>query len=60
MLAWMSRLAGKSRLEKQAEPVAVGILYRLNLAFPSWAGAILALYIILLSRFSALKLRPRF
>lgn len=59
MLAGMSRLAGKCGFGKQTEPDAAGLLYRLTLAFPSWAGAILAIYAILLSRFSALKLRPR-
>jgi hypothetical protein len=59
MLAWMSRSAEKSGFGKQAEPVAAGLLYRLTLAFPSWAGAILAVYTIFLCRFSALKIRLR-
>jgi hypothetical protein len=48
----------KSRPEKQSHPVA-GILYRLTVAFPSWAGTILAVYSIFLCRFSALKIRLR-
>jgi len=40
-------------------PVAAGLLYRLTIAFPSWAGAILAVYSIFLCRFSALKIRLR-
>jgi hypothetical protein len=57
MLAWMPMSADKSSLENQAQPVAAGLLYRLTLAFPSWAGAILAVYSIFLCRFSALKVR---
>jgi len=49
----------KSSPEKQSQPVAAGLLYRLTVAFPSWAGAILALYSIFLCRFSALKTRLR-
>ncbi len=64
MLAWAPMSAseedkGKSSPEKQAEPVAAGLLYRLTVAFPSWAGAILAVYSIFLSRFGAFKIRPR-
>jgi hypothetical protein len=59
MLAWMSMSAEKSGSGKQAEPVATGILCRLTLAFPSWAGAILAVYTISLCRFSAVKIRSR-
>ena len=40
-------------------PVAAGLLYRLTIAFPSWAGAILAVYSIFLCRCSALKIRLR-
>jgi hypothetical protein len=57
MLAWMRMSADKFSLEDQAQPVATGFLYRLTLAFPSWAGAILAVYSIFLSRFSALRVR---
>jgi hypothetical protein len=49
----------KSSLEKQAQSVAPGFLYRLTVAFPSCAGAILAVYSIFLCRFSALKIRLR-
>jgi hypothetical protein len=57
MLAWMPMSAGKSSPEKQAQSFATGLLYRLTVAFPSWTGAILAVYSILLFRFSALKIR---
>jgi len=49
--------ADKSSLENQAQPVAASLLYRLTVAFPSWAGAILAVYSIFLCRYSALKVR---
>ncbi|HKM46746.1 MAG TPA: hypothetical protein VJX69_04130 [Terriglobales bacterium] len=40
--------AGEFNPEEQAHPVAAGLLYRLVVAFPSWAGAILAVYSIFL------------
>ena len=49
----------ESSSEKQAEGAAAGVLYRLTVAFPSWAGAILALYSVFLYRFSVLKIRLR-
>jgi len=57
MLAWLPMFADKSSPEKQSHPIAAGLLYRLTVAFPSWAGAILAVYTIFLCRFSALKIR---
>jgi hypothetical protein len=59
MLAWMPMSADKSSFEDQAQPVAAGLLYRLTVAFPSWAGAILAVYSVFLCRFCALKVRPK-
>jgi hypothetical protein len=55
----LAMAADKSSPEKQTHPVAAGLLYRLTIAFPSWAGAILAVYSIFLCRFSALKIRLR-
>jgi hypothetical protein len=49
----------KSSHEEQSHSVAAGLLYRLTVAFPSWAGAILAVYSVFLCRFSALKIRLR-
>ena len=43
--------------EKQTRPDAASFLYRLTVAFPSWAGAILAVYAMFLYRFSVLKIR---
>jgi hypothetical protein len=57
MLAWMRMSTDKSSLEDRVGPLAAGLLYRLTVAFPSWAGAILAVYSIFLCRFSALKVR---
>jgi len=59
MLAWMSKSAVKSSPGEQSEGIAEGLLYRLTVAFPSWAGAILAAYSIFLYRFSVLKIRLR-
>jgi hypothetical protein len=47
----------KSNPEKKSQPGAAGFLYPLTLAFPSWAGAVIAVYSIFSCRFSALKLR---
>jgi len=58
MLAWIPMSTEKSSPEKQAG-VATDVLYRLTMAFPTWAGAILALYSIFLCRFSNLKMRLR-
>jgi hypothetical protein len=52
--------ADKSSPEKQSQPVAAGLLYRLTVAFPSWAGAILTVYSIFLCRCSALKIRLKY
>jgi hypothetical protein len=49
--------ADKSSLEKQSRPIVAGLLYRLTVAFPSWAGAILAVYSIFLCKFSTFKIR---
>jgi hypothetical protein len=49
----------KSRPEKLDEPFAASFLYRLTIAFPSWAGALLAVYSISLRKFSSLNIRFR-
>jgi hypothetical protein len=59
MLAWMTETKHKRDPEKRARPVATGVLYNLMVAFPSWAGAIVALYSVFLIRFGALKIRLR-
>jgi hypothetical protein len=40
------------------QPIA-GVLYRLAIALPSWAGAISALYGLYLCGFAATKIRQR-
>jgi hypothetical protein len=47
----------EATLEEQSHPAAAGFLYRLTLAFPSWAGAIAAVYSIFAYRFSTLRIR---
>jgi hypothetical protein len=61
MLAWMPMSDDKPgpTSDEQSQPVAAGLLYRLTVAFPSWAGAILAVYSVFLCRFSALKVRAK-
>jgi len=59
MLAWMPMLKEEKEEEEdvspeeQAPPVAAGMLYRLTVAFPSWSGAILALYSIFHSSYKS-------
>jgi len=50
-------VVGTDKCNLQASPMEAqaGFLYQLAVAFPSWAGAILALYTIFLSRFGLLK-----
>ena len=57
MLSWISKAADKSPSERQSQAFAMDVLSRLTVAFPSWAGAILAVYSIFLCRFGALKIR---
>jgi len=59
MLAWAPKSAVTTSSEKQFDSVAAGLLYRLTVAFPSWSGAILAVYSVFLYRFGALKIRLR-
>jgi hypothetical protein len=55
MLAWVAMSVEDSNLERQSP--AAGLLYRLTVAFPSWAGAILAVYSLFLCKFGAAKIR---
>jgi hypothetical protein len=57
MLTRMLASADKSNSEKQSQPATAGFLYRLTMAYPSWAGAILAVYSIFLYRFGVPKIR---
>ncbi len=57
MLAWTPMCADKSRPDTQSHAVAADLLFKMTVAFPSWAGAILAVYSVYLCRFGALKIR---
>lgn len=59
MIAWEPLTKDKPRVGEPATPVYAGLLYRFALAFPAWAGAILALYGIFVSKSHALRIRPR-
>jgi hypothetical protein len=59
MLAWTPNSSDATGSERQFDSVAAGLLFRLTVAFPSWAGAILAVYSIFLGRSGALKTRLR-
>jgi hypothetical protein len=52
--------ADKSDPESQSQGFAASFLYRLTVAFPSCAGAILTGYYILLCKFGLLKIRARY
>jgi hypothetical protein len=43
--------------EEVSPPDGAGFLYRVSLAFPSWAGAMLAVYSVFLWSLGALRLR---
>jgi hypothetical protein len=57
MLAWMPMPDEKPSAERQTRGDTASLLYRLTVAFPSWAGAVLAIYSICLYGFAALKTR---
>lgn len=59
MLAWDSMPDDTSAPKTVPEPRFGGLLYQLTVVFPSWAGAIIVLYSILLHRVGLLKIRPR-
>jgi hypothetical protein len=45
--------------DEQVRPAIDGALYRLTMAFPSWAGGLLAIYALCLGGWTALKIRAR-
>jgi hypothetical protein len=59
MFAWMLKSADRFSALRQIQPVAAGVLYRLTVVFPSWAGGVLAVYSIFLCRFSTLRIRQK-
>jgi hypothetical protein len=59
MLAWMPMPAAKSNPVTQDRSVPASLLYRFSIAFPTWAGAIMAVYSVLLRGSGLFKIRPR-
>jgi hypothetical protein len=59
MLAWEPIPDEKPNAESERTPLLAGVLYRLTLAVPSWAGALMALYSISLLRLGAHRIRLR-
>jgi hypothetical protein len=57
MLAWEPMSADKSSPEEQlrSDSDATTLLYRLTVAFPTWVGAILAVYSVFLYKSGALR-----
>ena len=49
--------ARKSNPEEVSQPDGAGFLYRLSIAFSSWAGAVLAVYSIFLWSYGVLRFR---
>ena len=45
--------------EDPCQPVAAGFLYRVTVAFPGWAGAILAVYSIFSYRVGDFRIRQK-
>ena len=59
MIAW-EPVTGEGRNgEKRTESARAGVLYKLAIAFPSCAGAILAIYALMVSRPWLLRVRSR-
>jgi len=59
MIAWEGMPTEKANMDKPTEPVATSLLYRLTVAFPSWAGALFVLYSVFIWKFGGLRIRPR-
>jgi hypothetical protein len=47
----------KKQLHSDTSHLASGLLFRLSIAFPTWAGAVLAIYSIFLRSGNILKIR---
>jgi hypothetical protein len=57
MFAWEPKSADESSPDEPTGPDGANLLYRLTIAFPTWAGAIMAVYSVFLCSSSALKIR---
>lgn len=63
MIAWEPMTSDETSLQKPAMSHPANLMYRLALAFPSWAGALLVIYAIFVTKFlpklDTLRIRPR-
>jgi hypothetical protein len=63
MIAWETMATDDKISEEPAVPASASLIYRLTAAFPTWAGAMLAVYAIFsrfgVSMFDAFRFRPR-
>jgi len=50
---------GEPKSELQPNPALAGLLYRLTVIFPSWAGALVTLYTLFYYGLAALRVRFR-
>ena len=63
MIAWETITTDDEVSEEPAMPASASLIYRLTVAFPTWAGAMLAVYAIFsrfgVSMLDAFRIRPR-
>jgi len=59
MIAWDSTPDDTPAPKKRSAPRFGEFLYQLTVVFPSWVGAIIVFYSILLYGLGILKIRPR-
>jgi hypothetical protein len=59
MMAWDRAPVKKSGLAETEGGDPAGVLYQLALAFPSWAGILLAAYALFLAKFNAFRIGLR-
>ena len=50
---------GEPKSELQPNPALAGLLYRLTVVFPSWAGAFVIMYTLFYCGLAALRVRLR-
>jgi len=59
MRAWEPNTTDAASHEKRENLSAGSLLYGLIVAFPSWAGVVLVLYAIVVSKFGFFRIRAR-
>ncbi len=59
MIAWEPGSFDAEKPHPAVAPASVSLLYRLSVAFPAWAGAILALYTLFICKSGVIRIRPR-